>query len=117
MSECMPVGTPLKMNVKFEKSREQNVNRPYQELTGGLMYLAIWTRLDISRAVSYLSQFNTCYGKEHWTAAKRVLRYLKGTENYGLEYRRGQSVLKGYADADWARCVIDRHSYTAYVIK
>jgi hypothetical protein len=77
LSECMPVWTPLETNVKFEKSREQNVNCPYKELIGGIMYLAIWTRLDISHAVSYSSQFNTCYGYEHRTAAKRVLRYLK----------------------------------------
>jgi hypothetical protein len=117
MSECKPVGTPLETNVKFEKSMEQNTNHPYQELIGGLMYLANWTRPDISHAVSYLSQFNTSHSDEHWNAAKRVLRYLRGTENYSLEYKRGKKELIGYADADWAGCILDRHSYTGYIIK
>jgi hypothetical protein len=45
------------------------------------MYLAVCTRPDISHAVSILSQFNTDFKEEHWKAAKRVLRYLKGTMN------------------------------------
>jgi hypothetical protein len=65
MSECKPVGTPLEINVRFEKSREQNANHLYQELIGGLMYLDSWTRPDISHAVSYLSRFNTSHGDEH----------------------------------------------------
>jgi hypothetical protein len=112
MSECKPVGTPLEMNARYEKSREQNANHPYQELIGGLMYLASRTRPDISHAVSYLSQFNTSHGDEHWNAAKRVLRYLRGTENYNLEYKRRKNELKGYAYADWVGCIMDRHSCT-----
>jgi hypothetical protein len=47
----------------------------------------------------------------HWVAAKHVLRYLKGTVDYGFDYVRGDGVrLTGYTDSDWARCVIDRKS-------
>lgn len=81
------------------------------------MYLSVNSRPDIAYATSYLSQYNTCYTKEHWNAAKRVLQYLKGTVNYSLVYRRSGNPLKGYCDADWANCTIDRRSYTGYAFK
>ena len=83
---------------------------PYRELVGALMYLAVATRPDIAHAVSALSQFNTCFGQVHWTAAKRVLRYLKGSADLGLTYEQRRKSLIGYVDADWAGCVIDRRS-------
>jgi len=46
------------------------------------MYLAIATRPDIAYIASYLGQFNHCHTEEHWVAAKRVLRFLRGTVNY-----------------------------------
>ncbi|CAH2102590.1 unnamed protein product [Euphydryas editha] len=50
------------------------------------MYLSVCTRPDISYALSQLSQFNTAFTKDHWLAAKRILRYLSGTTDYGLVY-------------------------------
>lgn len=90
---------------------------PYQNLIGCLMYLTVNSRPDIAYVTSYLSQFNTCFTKEHWNAAKRVLQYLKGTLNYSLVYRRCKEPLRGYCDADWANCPIDRKSYTGYTFK
>ena len=47
----------------------------------------------------------------HWTAAKHMLRYIRGTVEYGLLYEsRGSVQLAGFTDADWARCVEDRKS-------
>ena len=50
------------------------------------MYLASATRLDISFVVSKLSQFVSNTGDDHWEALERVMRYLKGTMNYGIHY-------------------------------
>ena len=61
---------------------------PYQKLIGTLMHLAVTTRLDITYAVNFLSQFNSNYDNEHWEAAKRVLRHLKGTLEHGLSYEK-----------------------------
>lgn len=78
------------------------------------MYLATSTRPDIANAVSQLSQFLNCFDKAHWTAAKRVLRYLKKTINFGLIFKQSNESLFGYTDADWGNCSNDRKSYTGY---
>ena len=81
----------------------------YQSAIGSLLYL--WTRSDIAFAVSHVARFCSSPTKEHWTAVKRILRYLKGTSNYGLMYSRNDDIadaLNGYSDADWAGDVNDR---------
>lgn len=115
MTDCKTVDTPIesKLNVKID----QNVNDqvPYQQLIGSLMYLSVLTRPDITYAVSYLSQFNNCHTNEHWGYAKRVLKYLKKTINFGIKYCvNGNSEIKGLVDADWANDAIDRRSYTGF---
>lgn len=125
MSDCKPVSTPLNCSIKLslnmspktEEEKAEVQNLPYQNLVGSLMYLATSTRPDIAHAVSVLSQYNTNYGKQHWIAGKRVLRYLKGTENYALKFKRANESLVGYADADWGSNVDDRRSYTGYAFK
>ncbi|XP_071574596.1 uncharacterized protein [Temnothorax nylanderi] len=79
------------------------------------MYLAQGTRPDIAHAVSALSQWCTSFKRIHWTSAKRVLRYLKGTINHGLYYTKRGKALIGYTDADWGNCGLDRRSYTGSV--
>jgi hypothetical protein len=56
----------------------------YQCIVGSLQYLVSCSRPDISSAVRTLGKFLTCYTKEHFVLAKRVLRYLQGTRDYGL---------------------------------
>ena len=81
------------------------------------MYLAVSTRPDIAYAVSSLSQFNQNPGKAHWISAKRILRYLKGTQHFGLLFTKNGKNLHGYVDADWGAAVDDRRSYTGFVFK
>jgi hypothetical protein len=63
-----------------------DTRRNYQAVIGSLMYAAISTRPNISFTVQSLSQFLTNPGPEHITAAKHVLRYLKGLANRGITY-------------------------------
>ncbi|XP_035210361.1 secreted RxLR effector protein 161-like [Stegodyphus dumicola] len=79
------------------------------------MYLSMATRPDITYAVNLLSQFNINPGKEHWHAAKRILRYLKGTQDRGLIYTKTGKPLIAFVDAYWASNVDDRKSYTGFV--
>ena len=56
--------------------------------------------------------------KEHWTGIKRLLRYIKGTLNFGLKFRaHGDEELYGYSDANWAGDVDTRRSTSGYVFK
>ncbi|CAH2020785.1 unnamed protein product [Acanthoscelides obtectus] len=118
MADANTVSTPLDPGTKLRKPTEspssEELKLPYRELIGALTYLSLGTRPDISFAVSYLGQFNNCYTKEHWTAAKRVLRYLKGTIDHSIVYQREDMNLRGFVDADWANCPDDRHSYTGF---
>ena len=116
MTECKPVGTPIEKGTKLEvcSTNEQDESLPYRELIGALMYLSVGTRPDITHAVNYLSQFNNKHDARHWKAAKRVLRYLRGTLDKGLVYRRDDKALIGLADADWGNSELDRRSYTGY---
>lgn len=104
MSDARPVSTPMEagtyLEVKGELGDTDEMELPYRELIGALMYLSVCTRPDISFAVSYLSQFSNAYGKEHWVSAKRVLRYLRGTIDVGLRYKKTGKTAVGYVDAD-----------------
>lgn len=121
MLESKPIGTPLDANYKLtkemspvsEKEAEEMRSVPYQSAIGSLMYAMLGTRPDIAYAVGAVSQYCSNPGRGHWTAVKRIFRYLKGTRNYALEYK-GSGHLVGYSDADWAGNVDDRRSTTGY---
>ena len=68
-------------------------------------------RLDIYFAMNTLSQFLTDLRHVHLIAAKHILRYLRGTIDYGLKYDVNQKInLEGYVDSDWVGSAIDRKS-------
>ena len=54
-------------------------------------------------------------GRVHWEAAKRTMRYLKGTGDYGITLGSTDGGLEAYVDADWASQP-HRHSMSGYII-
>jgi hypothetical protein len=52
----------------------------------------------------------------HWTTAKRVLRYLKGIINHGLQFSKGTLHLNAYNDSDWAGNPNDRRSIIGFAL-
>jgi hypothetical protein len=54
-------------------------------------------------------------GRAHWEAAKRTMRYLKGTADHGITLGSTDGGLEAYVDADWAS-QLHRHSVTGFVI-
>jgi hypothetical protein len=118
MSDCCSVPTPAVDNIIWDKSmcptskkeRESMKSKPYMELLGSLMYAATSTRPDIALALSELSRYANNPGLKHWEGLKRVLRYLKGTANYGITYSPSGRGLFGYVDANHARCPDTRRS-------
>ena len=78
------------------------------------MYLTN-TRLDICFVVNTLSQFLTDRRNVHLIATKHILRYLRGTVDYGLKYEANQNInLEGYVDSDWVGSTINRKSTSGY---
>jgi hypothetical protein len=72
---------------------------PYSKLVGSLNYIAIRTRPDISYIINNLCRFISKPAKEYWEAAKRVLRYLKGTKTKGILFSTSNDLV-GYSDSN-----------------
>ncbi|XP_070019556.1 secreted RxLR effector protein 161-like [Nicotiana sylvestris] len=91
---------------------------PYSSIVGSLMYAQTCTRLDISFAVGMLGRYQSNPRIDHWKAAKKVLRYLKGTKDYMLIYRRSKHLkVVGYSDLDFAGCIDTRKSMFGYLFQ
>ena len=124
MEECNPVAVPMQPGVDVVPAGTLDKKLPYGQLIGGLLFLARVTRPDIAFAVGRLSQFNHSYDESHWTLAKRVLRYLKGTLGWGLEYKKEHSltlqcmvpIVKIYTDADYASDKVERKCTTGVAV-
>lgn len=116
MSECKQRSTPCEQKLSFDEEGEIVDATGYRELIGSLIYIMTSTRPDLSWVVSKLSQHLAQPKRQHWETAKQVLRYLKGTIEHELCYKRSDQDLKleGYSDADWASDQKDRRSTTGY---
>lgn len=73
----------------------------YRSVLGALQYLTL-TRPDIAFSVNQVCQFMQRPFTAHWTAVKRILRYVKGTIVHGLHFQPGPLKLEAYSDADYA---------------
>ncbi|UYV66183.1 hypothetical protein LAZ67_4000630 [Cordylochernes scorpioides] len=107
----------LSLNMKWY-NRHLDVDNAY--LYGDLewlLYLANCTRPDLMFSVTRLAQFSSNPGRRHWQAAKHVLRYLHGSINLSLVYRRTDSNdVCAYSDADSASDIDDRRSNSGTAI-
>jgi hypothetical protein len=114
--DSKPSPTPYDSSVTLRKNKNDNRDQlRYSQIVGSLMYLASATRPDISFAVSKLSRYMSNPGDDHWHALERVLRYLKGTMNYGIHYSGHPAVLDGYSDANWISDIDQIYSTSGYV--
>jgi hypothetical protein len=107
MQDCAPVSTPALPGSKLTPNRDPTlVDRSgfdYRAAIGSLLWLARLSRPDILYAVNQLGAHAQYPTIEHVTAAKRVLRYLKGTRELGLTLRKSDTFeLEAYVDADFA---------------
>ena len=118
MTNSKPMPTPVDVSTKLVKGDDsKKVDKAeYQSMVGSLLYLSTRTRPDIAYAVSNVSRFNAEPTTKHMTAVKRILRYLNGTCDLGLLYRKDEmNECIGYSDADWAGDLDDRKSTSAYI--
>eukprot|EP00873_Tetraselmis_striata_P021410 jgi/Tetstr1/441674/TSEL_029899.t1 len=118
LADAYAVSTPAEVGADVPGSNKPlAAQMPYQALVGSLLYAMVATRPDIAQAVGKLCRVMAKPEERHWQAAKRVLRYLKGTKTLGLTFSGGKAdgLLHGYCDADWAGDVVSRRSTTGFV--
>lgn len=130
--------TPLPQSVTYsrstqpasDKAKEEMAAKPYRELVGALMYLAVGTRPDLAHAMGVLSRFLENPGLDHWKAALHVLSYVGRNKDMGLVYRKRQAANSfdghvlgndenspiGYVDANYAMDRDDSKSTSGQVI-
>ena len=112
MDNCNSAPTPYvvdqdlaEMPIPQTEEEKAASKRPYRELVGSLLYISVSARPDISVAVGEVARYCENPGDAHWKAAKRILRYLAGTLDYRLRYRRSDSAeeqqLSVYCDANY----------------
>jgi len=133
LTDAAPKGVPLSPSTQLTKDGSTLLDtsqHTYNSLVGSLLYLSVCTRPDIAQAVGARAKYMATPTEAHWTAAKGVLRYLKGTASLGISFGgrsnnnnssssgstggRGRAVL-GYCDADYAGDPDTRRSTTGYV--
>ena len=124
MQNCSASPIPIQKGDKFslmqcpqnDLERKQMEAIPYASVVGSLMYAQICTRPDISFAMGMLGRYKSNPGLDHWKAATKVLRYLQGTKEYMLTYRRSDYLeVIGYSDSDYAGCVDTRKFTCGYL--
>ncbi|KAM1012444.1 hypothetical protein ACFX15_041792 [Malus domestica] len=116
LKECKSVSIPLVATEKLSKEDGSGAadEEKYRKLVGSLLYLTA-TRPDVMYAASLLARYMHCPTNKHYGTAKRVLRYVKGTLDYGLKYEKGKkAVLIGFCDSDWGGSIEDSKSTSGY---
>ena len=119
MTRCNPCDTPMEQRLKLTTAKpgtELDVTS-YRRLIGSLRYL-VNTRPDIAYAVGIASRFVEAPAKEHWSAVKRIVRYIKGTLDYGCKFQKGDGIglnLLGYTDSDCSGDLVRRKSTSGII--
>jgi len=121
-SVTTPVGAQFKLKSvqEGEESAEHSYmkNIPYSNCVGSCMYAMISTRPDIAHGVSLISRFMSKPSREHWQAAKWLVRYIKGSLNMKMVFSGEEnqvSKIVGYCDSDYAADLDKRRSLSGYV--
>ena len=117
MNDCNPAKTPMECQLKLNREGEgvEVEATHYIKLIGCLRYLTL-TRPDLIFSVSYLSRFMSKPYSNHMAVAKRILRYIKGTSEYGLVCGSSKEPrLMGYCDSDYAGDLDDWKTTSWYI--
>jgi hypothetical protein len=117
MTDCKAAPTPIATTPPLSTDHDDALSdpTPFRSLVGALQY-ATFTRPDIAFAVNRVCQFMHKPSTIHFVAAKRILRYLKGTLHKGVLFQPGPLALTAFTDADWAGDPSDRRSTSGFIV-
>lgn len=111
--------TPMDQGYVKDRTTSDNLKdaSQYRSVVGAVMYIAVTARPDIASAASILGRKFSAPTEIDWTAAKRVVRYLKATKDWRLKLGgEGGKLLEAYSDSDWAGDLDTRKSTTGFVV-
>uniref|UniRef100_A0A6N2KS35 Reverse transcriptase Ty1/copia-type domain-containing protein n=1 Tax=Salix viminalis TaxID=40686 RepID=A0A6N2KS35_SALVM len=118
MNNSNATKTPMVSGVKLTKDEAgTRVDATqYKQMIGSLMYLTV-SRSNLMYVMSLVSRYMETPTEVHMMAVKRILRYIKGTSELGIHYRRGEEIegIVAYSDSDYAGDLDDRRSTPGYV--
>nr|BDI54541.1 retrotransposon protein, putative, Ty1-copia subclass [Triticum aestivum] len=98
------------------KDKQEMSVIPYASAIGSITYAMLCTKPDVNLAISLIGRYQSNPGKEHWTAVKNILKYLKRIKDMFLVYGGDEElVVKGYVDASFDTDLDDSKSQTGYV--
>ncbi|GJW41650.1 putative RNA-directed DNA polymerase [Tanacetum coccineum] len=134
LSNCNPVSSPMVTSSSLSLDDSTAFSNPvkYRQVVGSLQYVTL-SRPDIAFAVNKVCQYMHAPTENHWSAVKRILRYLHGTVEHGMLIRRSSgstlqaftdvlwkgnpdTCLEAFSDADWAGDSDDRRSTGGFAI-
>ena len=116
MEECKSMKTPMHPSIALDKDESgKNVSdKLYRGMIGSLLYLTA-SRPDIAFSVGLCARFQSNPKESHLTAVKRIFRYLMGTTDLGIWYKKEQPFeLVGYTDADFVGDKVERKSTSGH---
>ena len=109
----IPIDPGLRLSKKDE-GKEANATE-FKRLVGSLRYLT-HSQPDLTFAVGYVSRYMQTPKLIHMQAVKQILRYLKGTTEFGVYYQRNESrLILGYSDYSHSVDLDDGRSTTGMV--
>lgn len=87
-------------------------------MIGCLLYLGLRRPPDILAPVLILARFQNAPTAFSYRSVKRVLRYIRGTTDFGITYHSAGSMeMQSFVDSDYAGDTLDHNSMTGYLIK
>ncbi|KAL3691662.1 hypothetical protein R1sor_005313 [Riccia sorocarpa] len=119
LQDCKSATTPMEEGLQLtaDTGEESVDGYRYRRLVGKLLYI-VNSRPDIAYAVGIVSHYMSNPQRPHQEAVKRILRYLQGTADYGILFKRKSNrVFTGYADADWGGDIDSRRSTSGYLFQ
>jgi histone deacetylase 1/2 len=120
MHGCKSPPTPLSSSEQLSLSGGTPLgpedSTQYRSIVGALQYLTL-TPPNLCFSVNKVCQYLHAPTTEHWTATKRILRYVKDTLKLGITFIKSSSTfLSAFSDADWVGCLDDRRSTGGFAI-
>ena len=103
MDGCKPVSTPCETQIFDDDDQLSQITvEVYQSVIGSLVYAMCCTRPDLCWIVTKLAMYMSApVTVQRWHAVKRVLRYIQGTLNYSLVFKKSCGKFRGFCDSDW----------------